>query len=368
MRRVFYSLLPLLLCLSQCSGTALASDWVEDDQAPARYVNQQTPAPPPLAPDYDSNRLQRPQYSQGAPDEKKTAFVVDPSAKQSGSAVLEGGVSQWGMNGRTNSANSNLQGTAWANQRNLMPQKPTPAIVPPSTFRNWLQSTHPEFALKTSAMPDESVINVKGQWDDSTKPLHALGIHYKSVGKGDLRNLPLDNVKVMIVNCPGRVPEEAFQRIRDWVARGGYLLTTDWALADVLQRAFPGYVEFTGQKAEQTMVDAIVTDPDPSLFAGAVPRAYWKVDAGSEMLRVLRPGAVHVLVRSNQLLSEDNDRQGILAVAFQFGRGKVLHLVGHFDNNSMLPFMNSLPDPAPGIGISLRQALASNFVVEGLSK
>jgi len=67
------------------------------------------------------------------------------------------------------------------------------------------------------------------------------------------------------------------------------------------------------------------------------------------------------------LSRDDPDRRGILAVTFTFGRGHVLHLVGHFDNNATLAFGNMLPDPAPEIGISLRQALAANFLVAGLS-
>jgi len=59
---------------------------------------------------------------------------------------------------------------------------------------------------------------------------------------------------------------------------------------------------------------------------------------------------------------------GALAVNFTFGRGQVLHLVGHFDNNAGFAFTNTLPQPATGIGISLRQALATNFLVDALSR
>src|SRR5947207_1577158 len=94
----------------------------------------------------------------------------------------------------------------------------------------------------------------------------------------------------------------------------------------------------------------------------------WKSEANGmhpDTLCVLKPNVCHVLVRSRALVGEDPDRMGILAVEFSVGRGHVLHLVGHFDNDSGLGFVgpNSIPDSAPVIGISLRQALAANFIV-----
>ncbi|HMO19720.1 MAG TPA: hypothetical protein PKC98_01990, partial [Candidatus Melainabacteria bacterium] len=76
---------------------------------------------------------------------------------------------------------------------------------------------------------------------------------------------------------------------------------------------------------------------------------------------------VRVLIESRRLKEEDPDRAGVLAAVFGFGRGYVLHMAGHFDNNSGVPVRHRLPDPAPIIEIGLRQALAANFVVAGLT-
>jgi hypothetical protein len=45
-----------------------------------------------------------------------------------------------------------------------------------------------------------------------------------------------------------------------------------------------------------------------------------------------------------------------------------MHLVGHFDNNSELAFNSAIPDAAPGLGFSLRQALAANFIAQALKQ
>jgi hypothetical protein len=158
------------------------------------------------------------------------------------------------------------------------------------------------------------------------------------------------------------------QKIRDFVAKGGFLLATDWALDNLVQKAFPGYVEPDGRQNRRSIYDAELVNPEGPLFANTVTNAHWKMDKESHMLRVLKPGTVRVLARSSYLTKEDPASGGALAVVFPFGRGQVMHVLAHFDNNALFHFGNSMPDPAPVIGISLRQALASNFVIMGLSQ
>jgi hypothetical protein len=259
--------------------------------------------------------------------------------------------------------------------------KATTANTPRQTFRVWLERSHPAFALSSSRNDPGSLLEVKGMWDKSTKTVQSLGIPCKEIGAGDLRDIPLDTVKVMIINCAGNIPKTSYQRLRDWVAAGGYLLTTDWALQRTVEKVFPGYVEWDSKHNRYTIYDSTVVDPDPVLFNTAVTNAHWKLDMQSQLVRVLKPG-VRVLARSARLAQEDPDGQGALAVEFAFGRGYVLHLVGHFDNNADVGLTNptfgfgsssfafggnSLPDPAPVIGIALRQAIAANFIVAGLT-
>lgn len=238
--------------------------------------------------------------------------------------------------------------------------------VPPEMFKAWLDRAHPGVLLNVSNSPG-NVLEVKGRWDDSGRTLRALGIQYERIGSGELRDCALDHVKVLVINCAGTAPRASYQRIRDFVARGGYLLTTDWALDNLVEKAFPGYIEYDRKKNEEAIYDAYVVNPDPVLFASTVTNAHWKMDEASHLLRVLKTGTVRVLARSHKLEREDPGGQGVLAIVFPFGRGYVMHMIGHFDNNGFFKFTNSLPDPAPVIGISLRQALASNFVVAGLT-
>jgi hypothetical protein len=268
------------------------------------------------------------------------------------------------LTGGVAATDSYLKGAVGAITKTLPGQVSDAKPVPPEQFRVWLEQTHPRFVVKTPT--PGTVLEVKGVYDNSGKTLRALGIPFEKIRGADLIDMPLNNVKVIIADCPGRVPKEAFQRVRDYVARGGFLLSTDWASDNLVEQAFPGYIRADKHKNEQPVYDAEIVKPDPSLFAGTVTNATWKMDIDSHMISVLRPD-VRVLALSKVLASEDPRGHGVLAVVFPFGRGYVMHMVAHFDNNTMMAWRNMLADPAPVINISLRQALAANFVVAGLS-
>jgi hypothetical protein len=319
-------------------------------------------AMPPTAPPIHRTDGPNPAASS---DASVATFVRRADPPQS-APPLVGNVSRLGAE---NSMQNGLQSGVAGNQymaRTAGLSAGTNVDTPPAVFRAWLEKTHPEFALTASRIGKGDVLVTRGAWDDSNKTLDKFGIPCTKIRAGQMRDYPLDHVRVLIIDCAGDVPRESFQRIRDFVSNGGYLLSTDWSLDNMLQKTFPGFVEFNGKKNRHDIYDAEVANPDPVLFQNAVSNAKWKLDKECHLLTVLKPDAVRVLVRSRGLASEDG--QGILAVAWRFGRGEVLHLVGHFDNNpSTFHFGDSLPDPAPLINISLRQAIAANFVVAGLS-
>ena len=174
-----------------------------------------------------------------------------------------------------------LKGTVAGVTKTLPGQVSDTKPVAPEQFRVWLEQTHPRFVLKTPA--PGTVLEVKGVYDNSGKTLRALGIPFEKIRGADLIDMPLNNVKVIIADCPGRVPKEAFQRVRDYVARGGFLLSTDWASDNLVEQAFPGYIQADRHKNDQPVYDAEIVKPDPTLFAGTVTNATWKMDIDSDI-------------------------------------------------------------------------------------
>ncbi len=291
----------------------------------------------------------------------RPTFSANTSSKRTLEATIKKNDLDGSSPGGTIKANANIF-------ENGVAQKPSSTSVPPDVYRAWLEKTHPQFALNVSASPKESLIEVKGQWDDSARTLKNLGIPFTRIRAGQLHPEVLSAARVLIINCAGELKRDQLQEVRDFVSNGGYLLTTDWSLDNMLQQTFPGYVEWNRGKSDRNMYSSTIVNPDPVLFDNTVRSAYWKLDLSAHMIRIRRPDAVRVLCTSPELASEDPDHMGALAVVFRFGKGYVLHMVGHFDNNSGIALGNLLPDPAPGIGISLRQAMATNFVVAGLTR
>jgi hypothetical protein len=216
-------------------------------------------------------------------------------------------------------------------------------------------------------MTKDSVIEVKGQWDDSGHALQSFGISHNKISTNGLAKAPLDGTDVLIVDCAGEVPPAGLEAVNKFVKNGGWLLTTDWALDGCLARAIPGYVEWNNAYSSSEIIDARINPNAPAdLLRNTVPKAYWKLDKQCQIVKILKPEEVEVIAFSNRLRREDPNGMGVLALTFKFGKGRVLHLVGHFDHNTDRAFNNALPDPAPAIGISLRQAIAANFIAASL--
>lgn len=242
------------------------------------------------------------------------------------------------------------------------------ARVEPQVFRAWLAKAHPDYVLKGEAVSENDVVEVGGQWDKADKTLTKFQIPFRHIKARDIEPQILASCKILIVNCAGEIKRDKLQYIRDFVSHGGYLLTTDWALDNMLVQTFPGYVSWNKGVNHKDIYDAEYIAPDAVLAVNTVRSAFWKLDQAAHLVRVDKPDAVKILVHSRQLAGEDPDHAGVLAAMFPFGRGYVMHMVGHFDNNAKIAVGNFLPDPAPALGISLRQAIACNFVIAAIEQ
>jgi len=238
--------------------------------------------------------------------------------------------------------------------------------VSSDNYRRWLTGTH-KLSATLTAKDKGKIIEVQGSWDDASHALRTFGLPYTRIPANELATKPLSGVRAIVVDCGSRLPPGAENAIRQYVYTGGYLLTTDWALDSCLTECFPGYLEPDGNYSQASVVGAaIVTNSDPDLVKNVVSPSFWKLEKDSKFVRQVGPN-VQVLAYGLGMLRQDPGGQGILAASFDYGRGHVLHLVGHFDTNSTGAFTNELVDPSPGIIISLRQALAANFIMRALA-
>jgi len=391
------------------------SDWVDDGVTEFNLPRGETPSAPPISPEDEASPFQRTQPpsmrqnpSSGRSSQRddgsftqrdKGSSQNDDGASQSDEGPppidapvknvtdsggielgedgkprrtrvpLEAGISTYRQKDQTNGDGTGIDQRA----ERLMSQSPMLAAprtisADPKQFKAWLTETHPGLLENVTR---EQIIEVDGEWDDASHVLRTFGLPHTRVSAKKLGEVNLTKTKIIVVNCEGHLSQESLANIRRFVAMGGSLLTTDWALENVVERAFPGIVGwYKGYYTDEQshLVDAVVVGEDQALLAGVPPIGHWQLVKKSQIVRLIQPAKVEVLARSRGMTREDPSGLGILAFAFGFGQGRVMHLVGHFDNNSELAFNTALPDPAPGLKISLRQAIAANFIAEALKQ
>ena len=360
------------LAVTSFQNISLASDWVEDDVSEFRETQSQRrqridrlKEESEASPKENESTVFDTSSPTTTPTQSEESSTASTEASSGGSKPLEATISTFRKDYRRPSRFPGLDGFA-SNVMQNAPMVPLPQkdeAVNPGAYKSWLTATHPGEADK---LERESIIEVKGKWDDSGHVLRSFGIPHKRISARELGDTNLEKVYIVVVNCAGDLPAEAILALRRYVGMGGYLLTTDWALDGVLKKAFPGFVTWNGGYTDSSVVDAVVVDPDPRLFKNMPQVASWKLDKKSQLVNINRPGPVRVLARSRLLSRTDPSQFGILAFTMDFRQGRILHLVGHFDNNSDRAFNNALPDPAPGIKISMRQALAANFIMQAI--
>lgn len=199
-----------------------------------------------------------------------------------------------------------------------------------------------ELAGILDQMGDRKILVVNGHYDKVETVLELLHVKHEEVSSRKLELTDLADRRVLILNCTNeKLSRGTLRRVRDFVAEGGYLLTTDWGIENVLKDAFEGYLEpvtdpvMKGRNVS-TLNEVIHIHAAPDrrghfLLAGTSlgeGEAMWWLEESTYPFVVKRPKDVEVLIESTDL----KERYGSDAVAatFRFGKGRVLHMLGHF--------------------------------------
>ena len=115
--------------------------------------------------------------------------------------------------------------------------------------------------LKTmTRMGDGEIIVVRGN-DKIEDVLDALKLKHKRIQREEFDALDLDPEKqILLLNCPGRdeFTEAGIQKLRDFVAQGGYLFCSDWDLGKSLAKAFPEACQFLKEAPKGEVQDVTI--------------------------------------------------------------------------------------------------------------
>jgi hypothetical protein len=184
---------------------------------------------------------------------------------------------------------------------------------------------------------DRNVKVVKGDYDQAELVMDALGLRHGWITGLEMAHEGVGpEVRVVFFNCTGRPPgKEALAGLARWVEGGGWLFTSDWGVDLVLDKGLPGFIRPMKDGARMVMtpdetITFTIAPGKHSLLAGLPPEAEtsrWWLEDSSIPFTIERPDAVEVLVQSADLERKHGSKY--VAVTFPYGRGRVVHVLGH---------------------------------------
>ncbi|MEC8971089.1 MAG: hypothetical protein VX808_08075, partial [Actinomycetota bacterium] len=175
------------------------------------------------------------------------------------------------------------------------------------------------------------IVVVEGRYDHVEFVLGALDLPYQAIKAGHLGRVHLRPEQLLVINCPGQLTAPEIVRVRDFVATGGTLFSTDWALRNVLEPAFPGFVEFNEHPTHDDVVRIDIIESDSPYLTGVLDSdddPQWWLEGSSYPIRVLDKKQVRVLITSRELGEKYGEEP--VAVVFNFGKGEVFHMISHY--------------------------------------
>lgn len=180
-------------------------------------------------------------------------------------------------------------------------------------------------------LPAKQAVVVQGCYDHTERVLDALELSFTAVSPEHLASLELPVDHPVFVNCPGNIPSDGIQWLRRRVeVEGGCVVTTDWALRNCIEPAFPGFIEYNGRSTTDDVVSVTVAPQGMAMLGDLIspnddPR--WWLEGSSHPIRLLDADRVDVLIDSEEMKAKYGD--GSIVVRFKPGKGTVYHMVSH---------------------------------------
>lgn len=179
----------------------------------------------------------------------------------------------------------------------------------------------------------DDLIVVPGQYDSVEKVFEQAKTPYRCTSS----KVQLDPRQIVFINCPGKYVNFGYKgksgtsALEQFVHDGGYLVTTDWALDNVVMNAFPGYIEHAGKDTTNDVVEVdMVASYSPftrGLGKGSLKPIWW-LESSSYPVKPMRSKDLDILLASSEM--EKKYGYGPIAVKFKHGQGRVIHATSHF--------------------------------------
>jgi hypothetical protein len=145
------------------------------------------------------------------------------------------------------------------------------------------------------------VVVVRGCYDHVERVLDALDTPVAGSQMGAVRLRP---EQLLVENCPGHLPGLVTTQIESFVAAGGSLFTTDWALRHVIEPCFPGTIAYSGRPTSDDVVRVEINQHDNPFLTGVMDGRddpQWWLEASSYPIQIIDRDRVEVLIASSEL-------------------------------------------------------------------
>ena len=198
-------------------------------------------------------------------------------------------------------------------------------------IKDKLRDQAPDDFADIESMDEADILVVQGAHDYIQQVLDLAGTRFSLVSPPALSTAALRQDQVMFVNCGAKFDRRGLSKITNFVEDGGFLFTTDWALKDVLEPAFPGYVEYNQRRTRDEVVRVeIHAEDDPFLrtLIGPEDDPQWWLEGSSYPIRILNSDKVEVIISSKELGSLYGEPA--VFITFPVGLGRVYHMISHF--------------------------------------
>lgn len=198
-------------------------------------------------------------------------------------------------------------------------------------FREKLRKESELDASILEQIESTDVIVVTGQYDRAELVLQALGIEFTIIEPYHVNHIDLKPKQTLLINCPGNLDRTGIVKIRHFVESGGLLVTTDWALKNVLELAFPGIVRYNEKPTGDDVVRILFHDESHSFLDGCIEKTndpLWWLEGSSYPIEILDKEKVTVLISSIEMGEKYGETP--IAIKFSYGMGEVFHIVSHY--------------------------------------
>ena len=183
-----------------------------------------------------------------------------------------------------------------------------------------------------SQIADNEILIVQGQYDRIEQVFDILQIKYGLLSPSQLRHVSLHPSQTLIINCPGDgIGDPELQKIKAFVAAGGFLFSTDWVLKNVLEQIFPEYVQYNRVESRDDVVKVEVVDKSSPYLKGLFEKnaePMWWLETASYPIRIVNPEKVKILIQSQEM--KERYGEAPIVVTFNYGQGTVFHMVSHY--------------------------------------